>query len=92
MSYKIVMNLIMFIYLDMYVNSIAMKYFQRLMISFISLAWVTAMASGTAMGFGIVAAILGSRFGSANIIVLGGVICAVGLFSSYLWDLFIHFM
>ena len=68
--------------LDMYVNSIAMKYFQRLMISFISLAWVTAMASGTAMGFGIVASILGSRFGSANIIVLGGVTCAVGLFSS----------
>ena len=59
-----------------------MKYFQHLMISFISLAWVTAMASGTAMGFGIVAAILGSRFGSANVIVLGGVICAVGLFSS----------
>ena len=40
------------------------------------------MASGTAIGFGIVAAILGNRFGSANIIILGGVICAVGLFSS----------
>ena len=59
-----------------------MQYFQHLIISCFSLAWVTAIASGTAIGFGIVAAILGNRFGFANIIILGGVICAVGLLSS----------
>lgn len=45
-------------------------------------AWVTSIASGTAIAFGIVPAILGNRFGSANVIILGGVICAVGLVSS----------
>ena len=43
---------------------------------------MTALASGVSDAFGMIPAILGYRFGFANIIMLGGVTCAVGMFSS----------
>lgn len=43
---------------------------------------MTALASGSMHAFGMVSALLGNRLGFANIIVLGGLACAVGMFSS----------
>ena len=40
------------------------------------------MASGGMYAFGMIPAVLGNRFGFANVIMLGGVTCAVGMFSS----------
>ena len=40
------------------------------------------MASGSMYAFGMVPAVLGNRFGFANVIIFGGLVCAVGLFSS----------
>ena len=40
------------------------------------------MASGSMHAFGMVSALLGNRLGFANVIVLGGVVCAAGMFSS----------
>ncbi len=40
------------------------------------------MASGSMHAFGMVPAVLGNRLGFANVIVLGGFTCAVGMFSS----------
>ena len=48
----------------------------------ISSAWVTAMASGSMHAFGMISAFLGNRLGFANVIVLGGVVCTVGMVSS----------
>ena len=49
---------------------------------FFSSAWVTALAAGVSDGFGMVPAVLGNRFGFANVIMFGGLTCAVGMFSS----------
>ena len=49
---------------------------------FISSAWVTAVASGSMHAFGMLSALLGNRLGFANVIVLGGFTCAIGMFSS----------
>lgn len=49
---------------------------------FLFSAWVTAMASGSMHAFGMVPAVLGERLGFANVILLGGVTCTVGLVSS----------
>ena len=43
---------------------------------------MTALASGVSDVFGMVPAVLGGRLGFANMIVLGGFACAVGMFSS----------
>ena len=43
---------------------------------------MTAMASGSMHAFGMVSALLGNRLGFADVIVLGGLACAVGMFSS----------
>ena len=43
---------------------------------------MTTIAAGTSHAFGMVPAVLGNRFGFANVIIFGGLVCAVGLFSS----------
>lgn len=58
-----------------FINSLAQ-------ITFISSAWVTTIASGSMHAFGMVPAVLGNRFGFANVIIFGGIICVGGLFSS----------
>lgn len=43
---------------------------------------MTALAAGVSDGFGMVPVVLGNRLGFANVILIGGFTCAVGMFSS----------
>ena len=51
------------------------------------------MASGSMHAFGMVSALLGNLLGFANVIVLGGLACAVGMFlSSFATNIYLHFL
>ena len=51
------------------------------------------MASGSMHAFGMVSSLLGNRLGLANVIVLGGLACAVGMFlSSFATNIYLLYL